>query len=144
MKIEDELYLVVKSHKPHGATIVAPSICDHNIDDLIKELKRIGVEIDTSNSEKVITYKIFDVERESTVPLRSSFDDPVKIIGYNLRNERLEMILRDYHHSEPTGRIGPVPRTDGIYCRLKVNGTYEDGEVIEPIKKLLREFYKIL
>lgn len=144
MKIEDELYLIDRNMVPAGSPVSSRSIRDNNVMDLIDRLKENGIEINPADSEQDIEYKVLETEKKTTVPLQASFKDSVLVVGYHLRNGRLEIGLRDYHKSSGTGgRIGgTVHRQDGIQCSLMFDGTYEEGNQLETAKKVLKEFYK--
>ncbi|MGM5488423.1 MAG: hypothetical protein ACQESG_05730 [Nanobdellota archaeon] len=144
MRIEDELYLIERNMVPAGAAVPSRSIRDHNIMDLIDKLNDNGIEIDPHDSEQDIQYRVLQNERNSTVPLKASFEDPVAVVGYTLRNRNLEIGIRDYHKSSGTGaRLGgTVHRKDGIHCSFTFEGAYEEAILIETAKKVLSDFYR--
>ncbi|MFC1723363.1 hypothetical protein ACFL0V_04440 [Nanoarchaeota archaeon] len=119
---------------------------ERDVNELIKRLNEQGAEIDPSISEQDIEYMVIDDKRQSTVPLRTSFEDDVRVTGYTLRSRQLELILTDYQHrrkSGPSGRIGgPVICETGVQCSLRLEGTSEEAEVVRGVKRTLREFYQ--
>ena len=144
MKIEDELYLIDKNTVPAGFSVSSRSIRDRNVRDLIGILNRNRIKINLADSEQDIIYRVLGIEKRSTVPLQTSFEGSVAVVGYNLRNLSLEIGLRDYHErSGGNGRLGgTVHREDGILCSFKFEGTYEEGNKLETAKKVLKEFYR--
>lgn len=146
MIIKDELYIIKKERVPAGTHVEYVSIRDKSIRNLVNHLNEIGLKIDLSSCEKEIQYRINRTEKQSMVPFRMPIGQGIETIGYILRNNQLELILRD-HYKCLGGRSGiiggDVRIEDGVHCLMSFDGSYEEARVLEDIKEILNNFYRI-
>jgi len=147
MKIEDEILLTKETtcHPGRIDEISLLSVRDRNVKDLINLLEKERIEISQENSEQKIEYRINGEVRNPSVPLLSSFDVPVKVVGYNLRDKegKLEIELMDYKRVERGYDRGCAAYLiQGVRCLIRFSGTYKEGRRVETIKEILRKFYE--
>ena len=143
MNIEDEL-LLTEPHFAQGFS-AGPriSIAKTNVMDLMGRLNAKGVVMKPKDAEKEIKYKILGKDRETMVPLQARFENPIMVLGYTLRNDQLEIRLKDYiSESGASSREGGSQLMKrGVACSLKFQGTYSQGQQVETAKSVLKDFY---
>ena len=151
MRIEDTLDLtesISGSYAEHVGDKFL-SVRDKKIGDLRELLHKQSIIIDRGNSEKEISYKIFEEEKKSSI-LFTMPDDfvGVEVTKYFLNNSNstLSIEIGDYHKREggPNDLVGgSYCVTGGIKCNIVFDGPdHLDGiGDVKKIKKILSDFY---
>ena len=150
MNLEDELRFTIEERRPAGSPISSITVVSKNIKKLIQKFKNEGIEIYLDNSEQDIEYRIDNEEKRSTIPFGFKINGQknVECVGYHLRNNQLEIILKNYYENSGgiPGRYGGQITTEhGVYCKVSIKGN-DDKEVnstFNKAKSILKDFYKI-
>lgn len=127
-------------------SILERSVDERPVKDLISRLKKVGIDIDQSDSEKKVEYitGVDSVPRKSRVPLNTRFDEQSDITGYFLRGNNLKLTLKDYDDRYPNrpDTIGGGMQGDyGVNCIVKFEGSGNYTEVLEKIERVVKDFY---
>ncbi len=115
------------------------------ISGLIAALNSKGIKINPKDCEQDIEYRILMTLKKATIPLELQLGRCESVVAYTLRNEELEMTLRDhqpYSRGMPGAIGGSHPiGSPGVLCNFKFSGSNEGARIIETAQDVLREFY---
>ena len=112
-------------------------ISNTNIQELLEELRQHGVVVDDSKSSQRVIHSGAGIRKRTSVPLDSKVDGDARIMGYTLRNEELEIGIRDYQKRIAKKR--QIHYESGVQCTFYQP---EKMEMIANIKKGLEAYYR--
>ena len=119
-------------------------VSESDMGGLIAVLGGAGVQINPSDCEKNINYSYLRRSRDSIVPLLLDLGNHARATSYTLRNEQLEIQLRNHSQilgSGIHGMIGSRIGSSGVLCEIKFEG-YSGGEkIVGDTLKALGDWY---
>jgi hypothetical protein len=151
MKLTEEIILTKPHYAPAGAPINKYLISDKPIDELINNLHKKGIEINSDYSEKEVRYSTKTIdgsfkEKEVIVPLLTKFSGETTLIAFYLRNRKgLELELQNYSNiiSSPRKGVigGSVAGNFGISCKISLEGITIEPSIVNKVKSAIEETY---
>lgn len=121
-------------------------VSESDIGGLMNALEGIGIKIDPNDCEKNISYTYLRRSRDSIVPLLLDLGNHARVTKYILRNEQLEVQLRDHSQivgSGIPGMIGSRIGSSGVLCEIKFEGHSGGEGTVRDTLSALRSFYEL-
>jgi len=141
MSITKEFLMAQNTIAPTGTSAEPTSVKDRNIDHLIAQLTHQNITIAPKHSQKDICYTFNGEVAGATVPLVSTFERDIMIVGYTLRtgyhDQQLEIRLTNHYENDMKG--------NGIHCTLNMKfgreSRPEDTKLVDDAKQVVQAFY---